>query len=343
MLRNRPDRWSGLLLFAAAALAAAVNLSASVPPLAAPAPAEAVPPAGPASAADTPLLTFAVLSDLHVSARHPESQRLFRQALLDYRSVKPDLDLLVLNGDLTEGAPEDYRALRRILGEVPHAPVHAVMGNHDFYGMWRQRDGHYDYGGRLSPDWSSGKAVSLFQRSFGYGAPYHHVWLRDRLFVFLSGERYRDEDGTVGEDAYLSERQMIWLKHRLHEHSHRPGPKPRPVFAFIHQPLPGTVGGSSERGIVQHTELRNLLSRFPELILFTGHTHRLAGGDQYVQGPFAMIGCSSVRRVNGADDKPVAEARSESLYAEVYADRTVLTAREHVSGTWIGSPRVIRP
>ena len=299
--------------------------------------------------ADRPLLSFAVLSDVHVRAGDAESTDRLVKALDDWDRIRPGRKLTVINGDLTDGSPQDYRVLKETLKPYAgqgNALFHFTMGNHDFYQLWkRKKNGNLDTSG-LNPEWSSAREVTLFTKAFGYGRPYHDAWIQGFHFIFLSGEAYRDLNPAAAEDAYLSQAQLLWLKRKLKEEPpdaagnvSSAGSSRRPVFIFLHQPLPGTLEGSErERGVVQHGQLRSILEKRPGCILFSGHTHWNWGTTRQIwDGPFLAAGSSSVRQVLETDDRP-SPALSQSLGVDVYADRVEIRGREHSTQRWIGTP-----
>jgi len=71
-----------------------------------------------------------IFSDLHADPRR------FRPV-----EVSPDVDAVIVAGDVCEGAECAFQALRRI---VPmQIPIIAVMGNHEFYNdVWREEIAH---------------------------------------------------------------------------------------------------------------------------------------------------------------------------------------------------------
>lgn len=290
-----------------------------------------------------PRFTFSVLSDIHITPWDGESHRRLRQALSDHAALFPQSSLMALNGDLTNGNDEDYRSLFKLLGETPHAPVQAAMGNHEYYRIWRTPDGGMDTS-KLHPAWSSEKAVRLFTSYFGYEKPYHDLWLHGFHFIFLGGEAYRDAVPGIGDDAFLSGRQLQWLEKKLAqlppkgEIKGAKQPENRqPVFVFLHQPLPRTVDGTDHaRGVVQEKALRSLLDRHPEAILFSGHTHwDLERTKQIKRLSFLAVGSSSVRQVFNRRDEPEINAKSQSLAVEVFDRRIVIRGRDHASKRWI--------
>lgn len=305
----------------------------------------------PAAAAnqDIPLATFGLMSDIHVQEGDAESHRRFAKALRDHARLLPEADLLVMNGDLTNGGAADYARFAELLARERHPPVHATMGNHEYYRMWLH-SGRYDYT-RLSAEWSSAKAVEQFRRFFGYNAPYHATTVRGVPFLFLSSEAYRDVDPAIAEDAWLSDAQLDWLEDQLAAHRERfrqgSSPKrrtPPPALIFLHQPLPGTVDGSFlERGVVQRERLRSILSRYPGAVLFSGHTHWDWGTTNQVwRGPFIAIGSGSVHTAYSADNRPIVPNLSESLTVRVYAERIAIRAFDHTHDRWLGPPIVLR-
>ncbi|MCY9692080.1 metallophosphoesterase family protein [Paenibacillus alginolyticus] len=281
-----------------------------------------------------PLFSFSVMSDVHITSYDQVAQLRLSQALADHHALRPDSKLLVLNGDLTNGSEADYRSLLALLSRKPHAPVHATMGNHDYYGVWRTTEGGLDTS-KMNPTWSSKQAVALFDRMMGYDKPYHELIVEGYRFLFLSGEAYRDVNASYGEDAFLSPEQLGWLRERLTAAGSADAGKP--VFVFLHQPLPQTLDGTDrELGVVQHEELRALLDAHPNVILFSGHTHwNLETTRQVKQLKFVAASSSSIREVWNAQNVPETQAISQSLVVDVYKDRVVILRREHFKKRWI--------
>jgi 3',5'-cyclic-AMP phosphodiesterase len=290
-----------------------------------------------------PRFTFSVLSDIHITPWDGESQSRFRQALRDHAGLYPKSSLMVLNGDLTNGDPDDYKTLFKLLKETPHAPVHATMGNHEYYRLWRAPNGGMDTS-YIHPEWSSAEAIRLFTSSFGYDKPYHDLWLHGFHFIFLSGEAYRDIDPDIGDDAYLSDSQLRWLEEKLSQSSpttvNKKLPRPsarQPVFVFLHQPLQHTLDGTEyARGVVPEKALRKLLDRHPEVIYFSGHTHwDLEETKQIRRLSYLAVGSSSVRQVYNHQDQPETSGKSQSLAIEVYDRKIVIRGRNHAIKQWI--------
>ncbi|CAG7653101.1 metallophosphoesterase family protein [Paenibacillus allorhizosphaerae] len=289
--------------------------------------------------ADTPPLTFAVLSDIHVQSWDKRSIRKFGAALGDLKKAAPQTQALVLNGDLGNGDPDDYRMLNRILERHPHpAKVYYTIGNHEFYKAWHDRFRRPAM--ETFPNGESEQdSVSRFLRQSGESKVYYKRIQKGFTFLFLGTERYRQTDPSNKENAFLSKAQLEWLSRQLKE-ADRDG---KPIFVFLHQPLPGTVSGSDtpgNKGIVQAEELRTRLSAYPQTILFTGHTHfELLLPRTVVRDKFTMVNCSSVGDPRKGSDEPYPpdQGRSEGIIVEAYSDRVLIKGREFHERRWLGS------
>lgn len=115
----------------------------------------------------------------------------------------------------------------------------------------------------------------------------------------------------------------------------------QPVFLFLHQPLKDTVAGSLESqewyGVTQDKELRSILAKHPQTLLFTGHTHWELEVDNTMypgNGETAtMFNAASVAYLwTNADEH---KAGSQGFYVEVYADKVLVRGRDFTTGSWI--------
>ncbi|WP_409345299.1 metallophosphoesterase family protein [Paenibacillus sp. MBLB4367] len=290
----------------------------------------------PASEADKPDLSFAVISDIHIQAWHKPSHRKLLAALNDLHTINPHADALVVNGDLTNGQPEDYAKLTELMTATPHPwrPFYTI-GNHEFYKAWFGSSGKFDKDGFPHGE-SEGDSISRFLKLTGEKFVYYEKTVNGYPFLFLGSEQYRQSDASNGEDAFLSQRQLDWLWSSLRKHA-----ADKRIFVFLHQPLPHTVSGTDEccantRAVVQHEQLERALADYAQAVLFSGHTHReLKLPKTFVQGKFAMIGSSSVADPLSATDQALEQGASEGLYVEAYGKRVVVRGRDFKNGGWI--------
>lgn len=300
-------------------------------------------------ATDKPRLSFAVMSDIHIYEDNEDVHRRFTAALQDYWQLNREIGLLAVNGDLTNGFPEHFAILRRLIEGTPHAPLHFTLGNHDFYRM-RYNDRKEKDLRHFPNSWSNEKALQLFQRFTGYERPYHDVWLNGYHFIFMSHEKYVNSRLTHGRNGFISDAQLKWLRQKLQERPSQEqtreqtqgqtqeqtrerkllgtrgaGGSKRPTFVFFHHPLPNTLPGSEGEAMIwQHKELRNILEEHPEVVFFSGHTHAgLKKTKQMHADRFLMLGSSSIMR------------HGESVYVEVYDDYLDIHSRDHLQKEWI--------
>lgn len=284
-----------------------------------------------------PALTFDVISDIHVQKWNTVSHDKLKRAMIDLQKAEPDAQALVINGDLGDGMPGDYETLRRLIGSLPHpAPLFYNIGNHEYYKAWHDTDGYQ------SNSFPNGETEQASQQRFldfaGRKKLYEDAWVSGYHFIFLGSEHYLQFDPNVREGAWLSDDQLAWLEKTLADRE-----KPdKPIFVFLHQPLPGTVAGSQTygniRSVIQHERLRAILEKHPQSILFSGHTHWELRSERTVwRNGFTMVNSSSVYEpYNEADVAYDQEYdRSEGLTVEVYEDRVIIRGRDFANGAWI--------
>lgn len=282
------------------------------------------------------LLSFPVISDVHVNQYNPLAQYKFRSALQDLHHIAPESDALIINGDLTtEGTGAQYDKLNEILDEVPHAPVYYTMGNHEYYKAWVNGQGIWDreHFPNGETEWMS---IKRFLNKTATESLYYDKWIKGYHFIFLGSEQYRQSNVTNGEDAYLSETQLVWLEMRLKEHASGS----RPIFVFLHQPLPYTVSGSdisiNNRAVVQHVRLKKILGDYPQVIYFSGHTHwTLYMPTTMAKKQFTMFNSSTVWNPLNTRDHALGPHESEGLFVQVFANKVVVKGRDLYRKQWI--------
>ncbi|MFC5452539.1 metallophosphoesterase family protein [Paenibacillus aestuarii] len=295
------------------------------------------------SGENQPLLSFPVLSDIHVQSWDEQSKRKFAAALQDLDQINPHADTLVINGDMTNGMPADYRKLAQILVSNPHPDrVEYAIGNHEFYEAWF--DDNRAWSSETFPNGETEQAsIDRFLQLTGE----HHVFYDREIngysFIFLGMEHYRQSDPANLEDAYLSKEQLDWLQAKLQLSAKADGQKP--IFVFLHQPLPNTVAGTrlcctNNRAVIQNEELRKIFSQFPQIIFFSGHTHwELKLPETFVRDTFTMVNSASTEQLwtdNGSGGEvEMGPDESQGLYVEVYPDKVKIKGRDFYRQSWI--------
>ncbi|MFS0872585.1 metallophosphoesterase family protein [Paenibacillus xylanilyticus] len=309
---------------------------------------------------EQPLVSFQVITDTHVrdQADHIYNRHL-EKALADITSYAKDSSGIMHVGDVTDrGLPEEYQELQRILDTQRDAlpEIRYTVGNHDIGAiLWQDPPlnlttmtphevgevlGHperMDEGNNTTGDapitteglWQ--KRLNDFTATTGMKGSYHDHWIHGYHYIFLGSEQPHPKD------CDMSAEQLAWLETTLSEQAS----PDRPIFVFLHQPLMDTVAGSMKDqgwyGVNQDAEVKAVLSRYPQVILFSGHTHwQLEAPRTMVEGVGqlpTMFNAASVAYLWTDEDEHL--EGSQGLQVDVYADRVVVKGRDYVKGTWI--------
>lgn len=296
-----------------------------------PAPQTTASASGAESAAPAvPLLSFFVLTDPHISPHLPQHTKRMKQALADIEEFREQAEAIVITGDVADfGRDSDYKLFQQIVSDYKLPPVLANMGNHDYYHIWLDKNGQFNR--ETMPNGKSDvQSWQRFARFMGKEKPYYDQWIKGYHFILLSQEAYVQQRPEVGEGAWHSDEQLHWLRETLAPH--RDG---SPAFVMIHQPLPaiGQDGGSHR--FIRASEFREILKPYPNVFVFSGHTHREFTANSYVKETFHWFQNSSVTRVRSP--RKADNEFSQGFYVQVYADQVVLRGREFSDRTWFES------
>jgi Icc protein len=278
------------------------------------------------------LLSFFLFSDMHILNGDSITADRLKLALNDVKNFESDVEAIVFGGDLTDlGRDTDYKLLKRILDGYKLPPLYANMGNHDYYDIWMNKDDAF-----VTETMPNGKtdaqARQRFQKFINYKkTPYQDVWLKGVHLIMVSQEAYAQERADVGEGAWYSDEQLDWLKGKLEDHKDG-----RPALVMIHQPLPtiGTDGRTHQ--MIRAKEFREILKPYPNVFVFSGHTHRdLNEDNHYSKETFHWFINSSVgrtRRSNGQQSK-----LAQGMYIQVYENEVLVKGREFTDRSWIAN------
>ncbi len=199
-----------------------------------------------------PVLRFAVMSDCHYSEKHPEYRNKFERAMeLLYKYAAGEeyssLDALYVVGDFADlGKYEEMKWFKEDCDKfVKEGTLLAVtMANHELHYM---------------PDYN--KALSDFKEIFKMDYDRHEV-INGYHFISLSTIR----DKGPWDDSFNDEKKAF-LKSELEKARQDTGNKP--IFVFRHPGIPETIVG----GVGGNTEVYSILSAYPQVIDFSGHSH----------------------------------------------------------------------
>jgi len=267
-------------------------------------------------------LTFAVLGDVHQDAKN------FQEVINDLYTINPRMDTLVLNGDTVDkGIEEQYNNVKKIISdnkELLPKKIIKNIGNHEFY--------NYN-----DLEVNSPKQVQVFIKRYlefsGEEKVYHDTWIKDYHFISLGSEDGNSEtlDSLM---AFISEDQQKWLKEKLAE-KYQNG---KPIFVFLHQPLNSGDKYWLEGG--QNNQVREILSKYPEVILFTSHTHNdLNSSSVVLDQPFTMIETGAVYYTILPNEYKEGSIRIapyiKGLYIEVDGNKVIVKGRDFKEKKWI--------
>jgi len=283
---------------------------------------------------EQPLFSFAVFSDTHVMANwnpdHLRSTQKFSHAVRDADRLQPEF--FVINGDLTNGTPDDIRLIKQLYHRETKRPLYPTMGNHEYYYQWSHKD------------WNDARAKEQFRTAFGLKRLYYDAYIHGFHFIWLSPEQYMPRQKEIGEAAWLSDEQVRWFERKLRE-------RDVPAFVFLHQPLTGTLYSDRQgNSTIQTKQLLAIAKGHKQTVVwFSGHTHRALDRKEEIKkldnvlfvstGSIFMPEERSGSWVLGG--RPVgdhylfpAPFKSQSRYVEVYEDRIRIRTRDHHLERW---------
>ena len=237
-----------------------------------------------------PTLRFAITSDTHLFNRYqgsdPQEARLANVFKVSYNYAKQStynkLDAVLVAGDISEGDAGEFVMFKDIVDANIQEGTQLIvgMGNHDFRG------------GLEASAWTEDAAKKLeaaFKETFGLESADQHVVIGGYHFISLSPNA-ENLGNNVGES--YSEAKLAWLEAEIQKAIAEDATKP--VFVMQHHHASGTVYGSGAAGGKQ-AGLYNLLSKYPQVVDFSGHSHYPVNDPRNVwQGAFTAIGTGTL-------------------------------------------------
>lgn len=274
---------------------------------------------------EKPVANFFIISDFQLTDYNEKSHKKLKMALQDLRELNDSPDALVINGDMTDdGRNESYQKLEEIMKDNFYPKnTFFTIGNHEFF----KNDGNEP-------------SINRFLAFTGLEKVYYERKIQGYPFIFLGSESWGPIGAPTKDSAVLSQEQLQWLKNSLEKHREAR----KPIFVFLHQPIPHTVTGSDiayyNNGIIQDKELTDILSQYPQIIYFSGHSHwDLKLPSSFMKKEFAMVNTGAVYNTYGKDgnghETVIDPEGCQGLYVQVFEDRVVIRGRDHLNKTWI--------
>ncbi|MBR6801216.1 MAG: metallophosphoesterase [Eubacteriaceae bacterium] len=221
----------------------------------------------------TPVVRFAVASDVHFDDAGSEKQEARLKEMFDvayeYSSSQdyPSLDGAFIVGDYTNRGTEI--SMQKFFDAINQYTLegttsHVCLGNHEY---------------------GAGEATKeRYLRISGYEDIHEHIVINGYHFILLSPDR--NSGYNFSEDA------IMWLSEQLEIAAKDDESRERPIFVFQHEHIKGTVHGSDDWGVA---ELTDILSKYPQVIDFSGHSHYPMNDPRIIwQGDFTALGTSTL-------------------------------------------------
>ena len=222
-----------------------------------------------------PVVRFAVASDLHMRENEENDFQsrdmvtAYMQSAYRYSEAQSDynkLDGIFFVGDITQGgADKEFEDFFSIVNQYTKTGTisRAVLGNHEFYAT-RYNDGT-NSDDRYS-DTSVKNTNNRFKQYGAYEAVDAHLVIGGYHFIFLSMDRY-----DKGDSNFFTDSKLAWLEKELNAAVTDDATGQKPIFVFQHEPPKDTMYGSTKTA--SDADLTTLLSRYPQVVDFSGHTH----------------------------------------------------------------------
>jgi hypothetical protein len=284
---------------------------------------------------DSPLrFSFQVLSDLHITSDPSHLHTLHLVAALqDILVTDPGSAAIFTVGDNTDhGIESEWKLFQSTIAAVLNGgkpPLYATLGNHD-----------------VGPGSGPGDPVALYRTYTGAPGIFYRVEIEGLTFLVLAS----GSTGAGSGSAEIGQDQLTWLSDELDQASRKGGP----IFVFLHQPMTDTVSGSLYSvdpqvqvwaGVVQEKEIRSLLDRYPQAMLFTGHSHWQFDSLQ----PLLLSDGSTANYLNSASvaylwtDANQELEGSEGYFVEVHDDYVLVRGRDFVGRQWASIAQFLLP
>ena len=256
------------------------------------------------------------------SKRRRIAKNKFLNFLNDVATNSPNSAGIFVCGDFTnDGSADQFATALSLYKSVNGLPKMTVsFGNHD----WRLVD---------ETNFAGLTYLKQFNSDITADSIYYDYWLNGYHYIMLCSDW--DTWSSTNYSAKISDAQLAWLDKLLAEDTEKDPDKP--VFVMMHEPIYGSVSstnGSYNNDINNLEQYKKVLSKYGQVILFSGHSHAAldARGNMF----------------NGSTDVPVAfdtasiadpwnyeteiyTSTSEGYYVRVYKDKVVVLGREFTS------------
>lgn len=262
---------------------------------------------------DKGISEFVVLSDTHVGASASSSSAVnFTNALQDIKTFFPDVNLILNAGDFaSDGGDSEFDRYFRILESYQSDfTFMTALGNHDV---------------RWNTGWTD-----MYNRYMRHNAKYmgdtknvyHDQWIDGYHYIVLNTEY------DLKDRAFISNEQLQWLDETMAKDAEAG----KPIFVALHQPLRDTFYNSNEWDAgMQDFALKEVLRKYPQTILFSGHIHNGLGTGEIIETDYG-----TVVDLPGFISNDYGDSRGQLGYhVSIYDDKVQLSMRDFASDEWL--------
>lgn len=291
-------------------------------------------PDGAASQAlGTPVMEFQVVSDIHVEDSETSYRTVnFKNMLEDVAANSPNSQGIMVVGDLANnGYQSEYERMMAVYNSVSGLPnMYIGIGNHD---LWNHNSDIVEATELFCQYAKLPDGTNATDSSYDF-------WINGYHFVFLGTDVY---DGLT---ASFEDATMEWLDATLAEDRSAD----RPTFVFLHQSMYDTIAGSLPGqgwdGVEEPslTTLRGILSKYPEVLLFNGHSHWELDSVSCMYSateelPINIFNTAAVAYLWTSYDlvEGVSTPGSQGYYLRVYEDKVLVLGKDFTTGEWVSS------
>lgn len=285
---------------------------------------------------EKPVTEFEMVSDVHITDRtmgeadiNYKNNQHFKQMLEDVKKNSPDSKAIIINGDIADtGKESEYKKMQEISSQVSGIPdIYMSVGNHDL----------------SANDYKTQADLFIKYANTGTDKVYYDRTINGYHYIFLGSEKQ-------GLRADLSEAQLKWFDNLLAKDTAANPTKP--VFVMLHQSLYNTVAGSlpgqnwdgaSSEGTKQAKELRAILKKYPQVLMFNGHSHWELNSEKCMYARDEelpnIFNTASVGYLWSSYDTITGEYTqgSHGYVIKVYNDKVMVLGRDFENGKYVSS------
>ena len=258
------------------------------------------------------LSEFVVLSDTHVASSATGITALnLDSALQEIVTNSPDVKLVLNAGDFaSDGKENEFSRYFNIIGKYDNDLTFLnALGNHDV--RWTSEGWDYVYDRYMR---YNSKYMGETEKV------YHDKWIDGYHFIVLNTE------WDLKDRSYISNEQLEWLDRTMAKEAQ----EGKPIFVMLHQPLRGTHSEIWEEG-VQDFALKEVLRKYPQTVLFTGHAHNGLGKCEVIETDYGtLVDIPGFYKIGEGDPQ-----NQLGYYVTVYEDKVQLSMRDFEHDTWL--------